>query len=217
MRRQIAPAVLGTALAVVAAASAPDAANTRTTVVVSDLHMGAGRDSTGAWLPSKDFRWSTEFGAFLESIGRSGATDLILNGDTFELLRSAIGPCSYADESLGCSEPDALERLNRVLAAHRTEIEAIGRFARQATNHVVFVPGDQDASLVFQSVARRLVAAVGAPSGRVDVVAAGYWRSADGRVYAEHGQQIGYSASVRGLAEAVRSARWARARRAAVG
>jgi hypothetical protein len=59
---------------------------------------------------------------------------------------------------------------------------------------VVFVPGDQDAALLFPGVSRRLVAALGAPNGRVEVAGSGYWLSADGQVYAEHGHQIGFSA-----------------------
>jgi hypothetical protein len=85
-------------------------------------------------------------------------------------------------------------RLERVLAAHRTEIAAIRDFARTGSNRVVFVPGDSDAALLFPAVQRRLQSAMAAPAGRVDVARTGFWLSRDGRVYAEHGHQIGFSA-----------------------
>jgi hypothetical protein len=193
MRARVTVALFVAIFAAAAARPHPQAASSRTTVVLSDLHMGEGRDPGGAWSPREDFRWAAELAVFLDTVGADGTTDLILNGDTFELLRSAAA-CAYADLSLGCTEADARGRLDRVVAAHRAEMEALARFARHGSNRVVFVPGDEDAGLMFQGVADRLISVVGAASGRVEVATAGYWRSADGRIYAEHGHQIGFSA-----------------------
>jgi hypothetical protein len=167
----------------------------RSVVVLSDLHMGVGRDGAGAYSPFEHFRWSSELGAFLQAVDRQGEgrTDLIFNGDTFELLQSTGKDCTYADADLGCTEGEALARLERVLTAHDAEIKMLGQLARTGANHVVFVPGDHDAALLFPSVGSRVVRALGAPAGRVEVAASGSWRSADGRIYAEHGQQIGLS------------------------
>src|SRR5439155_9199678 len=169
-------------------------AGTRLTVVLSDMHMGAGRSAPGQWYPSEDFRWSAEFARFLEAVGQDGhnAVDLILNGDTFELVNSQLGSCG-ADDRAGCTETAARARLDAVLKAHDADLKALGQFARAGSNHVVLVPGDQDAALLFPGVGRRAVAALAAP-GRVAVAAAGYWLSPDGQVYAEHGHQIGFSA-----------------------
>ena len=46
----------------------------------------------------------------------------------------------------------------------------------------------------FPAVGRRVVAALAAPSGRVEIAASGYWVSPDGKIYAEHGHQIGFNA-----------------------
>ena len=35
----------------------------RSIVVISDLHMGIGRDASGEWHPTEDFRWAAEFAA----------------------------------------------------------------------------------------------------------------------------------------------------------
>jgi UDP-2,3-diacylglucosamine pyrophosphatase LpxH len=171
----------------------PATASSRRTVLVSDLHFGVGRDASGAWDAYEDFRWATEWDAFLRDLAATGrpATDLILNGDTFELWQSLAQDCRYADRDLGCSEAEALGRLQRVLTAHAPELAALGRFAGAGDNRVVIVPGNHDGALLFPRLAQAVVAAVPAPAGRVRVAAEGFWLSADGRIYAEHGHMIG--------------------------
>ena len=194
LARVVAAALLALGAALVAHAGQTPGAPSRLVVVVSDLHMGEGRRTSGEWHPFEDFRWSPEFAAFLEAVDADGgrAVDLVLNGDTFELLQSSAAACrSGAD--LGCSEEESLVRLDRVLAAHKPDIEALGSFAKAGSNRVVLVPGDHDAALLFPRMARRVVDALGAPQGRVAVAASGTWVSSDGRVFAEHGHQVGFS------------------------
>jgi len=165
----------------------------RSIVVVSDMHMGIGRTASGGWHPFEDFRWSSEFAAFLQAVDQEGhsAVDLVLNGDTFELLQSTVDGCNPPETDAGCREAEALARVERVLSAHGPEVDALAQFARAGSNRVVFVPGDHDAALTRPSIARRLVGALRAPSGRVEVATSGSWVSSDGKVYAEHGHQIG--------------------------
>ncbi len=178
-------------LAAAAGAAQPAGDTQRLTAVIADLHMGLGQDAAGAWLASEDFRWADEFERFLEALDAEGggATDLILNGDTFELASSA---CVYDDLELGCTEPEALAELERVLVAHARAIDALAAFARGGSNRVVLVPGDRDAALLFPTVRARAEAALG--SGRAAVAAGGAWVAADGQVYVEHGHQIGWRA-----------------------
>ena len=178
-------------LAAAAGAAQPAGDTQRLTAVIADLHMGLGRDAAGAWLASEDFRWADEFERFLEALDAEGggATDLILNGDTFELASST---CVYDDPELGCTEPEALAELERVLVAHARAIDALAAFARGGSNRVVLVPGDRDAALLFPTVRARAEAALG--SGRAAVAAGGAWVAADGQVYVEHGHQIGWRA-----------------------
>jgi hypothetical protein len=77
-----------------------------------------------------------------------------------------------------------------VIAAHGDELQAIGAFARSGANRVHVVPGDHDAALFFPSVSRRVLAAFGAPAGRIGVVTSGGWLSPEGRVWVEHGHQL---------------------------
>ncbi len=190
---------LSTALiaAVVLAGSAHGQSPSRLVTVIGDLHMGVGRDTSGAWHPFEDFRWDTEFALFLEALDAEGggATDLVLNGDTFELWESIDTDCRYDEASLGCSESEALHRLDGVLAAHAGAVSALERFARSGSNTVVIVPGDHDAALLFPTVAERVTRALNAPDSRVEVATAGFWASHDGQIYAEHGHQIGERAN----------------------
>lgn len=166
-------------------------AGARRIVVVSDLHMGRGRDASGAWHPTEDFRWGDDLRAFLSAVDRDsdGAADLVFNGDTFDLNEAGERPCD-GPPGVGCPEGELLTRLERAMAAHRAEIEAIGAFASAGSNSVTFVPGDADAGLLLPSVGRRLVRAVGGVKGAVTIATQGYWVSRDGLVHAEHGHQL---------------------------
>ena len=177
--------------AAAARAAQPDGGAPRLIAVIADLHMGRGRDAGGAWQADEDFRWADELEGFLRALDAegAGATDLVLNGDTFELASS---DCVGDDPALGCTETEALAELERVLAAHAREVDALAAFARSGSNRVVLVPGDHDAALLFPAVRARAEAALGAP--RAHVPPAGAWVSSDGQVYVEHGQQIGWRA-----------------------
>ena len=167
----------------------------RRVVVVSDLRLGEGRGADGAWSPYEDFRWADDLRGFLVALADEGeATDFVLNGDTFELLQAGDGACAYDDPALGCTEAEALARLDRAIVAHGDELAALAAFAGAGDNRLVLVPGDHDAALLFPAVGRRAVEAFGAAPGRVSVAVDGYWRSADGLIHAEHGHQIEHRA-----------------------
>ena len=186
-----AAAAIALLLAAAAGAAQPAGDTQRLTAVIADLHMGRGRDAAGAWLAGEDFRWADEFERFLEALDAEGggATDLILNGDTFELASS---DCVHDDPELGCTEAEALAALERALAAHGRAIDALAAFSRAGSNRVVLVPGDHDAALLFPAVRARAEEALG--STRAAVAVEGAWVSSDGQVYVEHGHQIGWRA-----------------------
>ena len=163
----------------------------RRVVVMGDLRLGEGRAPDGAWSPYEDFRWAEDLQRFLTALAEEGGpTDLVLNGDTFELLQASDGACAWDDPALGCTEAEALARLERVLTAHGSETAALAAFAAAGDNRLVLVPGDHDAALLFPAVGQRAVEAFAAAPGRVWVAGEGFWRSADGLIHAEHGHQI---------------------------
>lgn len=169
-------------------------ASSRTTIVLSDLHMGTGRDAAGAWHPTEDFRWADELRGFLAAVDREGtsAVDLVLNGDVFDIAAATDRGCEVGPESR-CGERELRAQLERVLAAHRAELDAIGAFANAGSNRVTFVPGDADAALLLPTLAQRVVRAIGARPNRVEVSSKGFWVSRDGRLHAEHGHQLRWS------------------------
>ncbi len=189
---------MGRLLALLAGAmlAAQASSPARTIIVSGDLHMGPGRDAGGSWHAVEDFRWRDEFIRFLDALNTEGLgnSDLVINGDLFELLQSPAIPCAYSDPWLGCTTAQALQRLETVLTQHAEELAAIGRFAAAGSNRVHVVPGDHDAALMIPEVWQRALRAFAAPADRVALAASGNWRSPDGRVHVEHGHQLPLSA-----------------------
>lgn len=185
-------------LALVAAAflAGQAAAPSRPIVVIGDLHMGPGRDAGGSWHAVEDFRWRDEFIRFLDALNTQGGgnTDLVINGDLFELLQSPSIPCTHGEPRLGCTAAQAGERLDAVITAHAEELAAIGKFAASGANRVHLIPGDHDAALLIPEVWQRAVRSFAAPADRIALAAPGSWRSPDGRVHVEHGHQLPLSA-----------------------
>jgi len=176
-----------------AAESSPSDPEDRLIVVISDLHMGIGKDSAEKWYNEEDFRWQKEFELFLKEIDREGkgATDLILNGDTFELWQSITNDCQYEDKNLGCTESEALARMRKVIQAHTPDLKALGRFAESHNNRIILLAGNHDVALQFPEVRNAAIGTITTSKDRVIFNPSGYWLSADQRIYVEHGHQIG--------------------------
>lgn len=170
----------------------------RAVVVISDLHMGAGRDDAGRWRRDEDFRWPAEFAEFLREIDAQhrSAVDLVLNGDTFEI------PSPDLKVRTTSAEAQALAGLDLVLAAHKAEVQALASFAKAGTNRIVLIPGDRDSALRFGKVADRAMRALGG-ADRVTAASSGYWLSPDGKVHAEHGHEIRFRTQDSGALQAL--------------
>jgi UDP-2,3-diacylglucosamine pyrophosphatase LpxH len=164
----------------------------------------------GAWHPMEDFRWQQQFDAFLSNLeGRAKRTgvpiDLIILGDFLELWQTPWPPsdCIYnkqgkaispakakntdVQKDWSCSEADALKRLQRVLGAHTTTLTHLKRFAESGDNRLTIVIGNHDAALIYPRIAAATLAAIGSSPERVRIASEGYWHSADGQIFAEHG------------------------------
>jgi UDP-2,3-diacylglucosamine pyrophosphatase LpxH len=168
-------------------------ATERLTVFISDLHFSVGK-SGGEWQAIEDFRWGTEFAAFIKAIDAEGRgmTDLVFNGDTFELWQSPFPhDCVVGrGKDEGCNEQEALARLEPILAAHSAELSLLKEFAMSKANHVFLVPGNHDAALLYPAIANRILRQIGAPADRVEILSGGFYLSGDKKIYADHGHQI---------------------------
>ncbi|MGZ8911224.1 MAG: metallophosphoesterase [Methylococcaceae bacterium] len=191
--------------------------NNKIMIFISDLHLGVGRDpsdpepdpSKKRWHPTEDFRWHKEFSGFLDRVDSDGNSnvDLILVGDTFELWQSLDITC-YPDDracqqfetprfycnqaGVGCSQDEAKVLINRIIAQHQDFFSAISKFVAKGNNRVTFIPGNHDAALLFPEVWATVQAAFESEArNKIKITTEGYWQSEDGKVYAEHGHQIG--------------------------
>lgn len=175
-------------------APAGAAAGARLLVVVSDHHMGLGRNAAGQWNPKEDFRWTVAWRGFLDRVSKCGgdAVDLVIAGDLLELWQPPDGiACEGASADLGCTPQELTDITRHVVGRHAGDLRALGRFAARGSNRVVVIPGNHDAALVLGEAWQRLRSAIAAPPDRLARADDGLYRWDQGRVLVEHGHQIG--------------------------
>lgn len=125
----------------------------KTIIVVSDLHLGAGLNVNNRRNFLEDFHYDKELIEFIEyhSSGHylDREVELILNGDLFDLL--AVPFVKYFDDEFW-SENAALDKLKMIIDAHIGVIEAFKDFISYPNNRIVYILGNHDAELVFESL-----------------------------------------------------------------
>jgi UDP-2,3-diacylglucosamine pyrophosphatase LpxH len=170
------------------------AASPRHSVFISDLHFGVGKQAGGAWDPTEDFRWPTALEGFLNKITEDGQqrVDLVIVGDFLELWQPPAGiKCDGAGADLGCTIDEMAALVEKVAAEHAADLAILRAFAERGENRLHIIVGNHDSTLRYAAIWNALGAALNAGSGRINLVTEGAWISADGRILAEHGNQIG--------------------------
>jgi UDP-2,3-diacylglucosamine pyrophosphatase LpxH len=162
--------------------------------VISDLHLGRGERIPGEYDPQEDFQWGEDFVLFLDALHRAGGggVTLVIAGDMFELWETMEGESDCRETAdFGCSEDEARKRMEKIVGAHRVELQALGAFASRGANRVVIVPGNHDAALLFPSV-WKLVISASRPSRPLSfqLAAEGRWIAPEANVVVEHGHQF---------------------------
>ncbi|GAB4236860.1 MAG: hypothetical protein Kow00109_10560 [Acidobacteriota bacterium] len=145
-------------------------------LVVSDLHVGAGRDpETGLLSRREDFLFDEEFAAFLAHHAEAPewwdvAWTLVIAGDFLDFLQiSEVGPAAV--RAPRDAEPPRLRRdpvfglkagpresaakLRRAVAGHTVLFRALASFARRY--RLVIVSGNHDAEFIYPEVREELV------------------------------------------------------------
>lgn len=170
--------------------------------VISDHHMGIGRNRDGRWSHGEDFRWPRALGGFLDFLSQRGnhAVDLVIAGDLVELWQPpAEIQCIGESADLGCTEEEMTSLATIVAREHADELALLAEFAARGDNRIHLIPGNHDSTLLLEPVWQKFSVPLGSDSGRVSLVRSGVWASADGQVVVEHGHQIG--ADVNGYKE----------------
>jgi UDP-2,3-diacylglucosamine pyrophosphatase LpxH len=169
-------------------------------IVISDLHLSAGRESEGN--PLDDFACDREFAAFLDEIAAESDLDeaeveLIVNGDAFEMLQvphvedfdpTAVYPGKQYHSS---SEEDSMLKMVIIIEGHRPFFDALGRFIRVGPprRYVTFLKGNHDVNLHWKGVQEKIRQAVGASAGRESLLTFEERRISREGIYVEHGNQ----------------------------
>jgi UDP-2,3-diacylglucosamine pyrophosphatase LpxH len=163
----------------------------RAFVFISDLHMGLGKIGD-QWNPLEDFRWPNALVKFLDRISSDNhdRVTLVIAGDMLELWQHPSVTCAY-DQNHPCSVEQMDTISGMVVAAHQSDLQALGNFANRGENHLSIIPGNHDAALMLPNVWKPVSSALGAKDGKVDLVRSGVWATCEKKVLSEHGHQIG--------------------------
>lgn len=160
--------------------------------MISDLHFGVGKATNGRWNPTEDFRWPKALRGFVDTISTMGNqhTDLVIVGDFLELWQPLIS-CKGKDADTGCTIDEMAALSGLVAAQHKNDLAIFKDFASRGENRLHVIVGNHDSTMRYAKVWEPVGAALGAESGRIELVTSGVWESKDGRIVAEHGHQIG--------------------------
>jgi UDP-2,3-diacylglucosamine pyrophosphatase LpxH len=130
----------------------------KTILVISDIHLGAGAVVNGKRNPLEDFEADQEMVEFLQFYSdkeyHSSEVELIINGDFLDLLAVPFVP--YFDDEFW-SEKASLEKLELILKAHPEVIEALASFVSAKNKKLVYIIGNHDAELIFDSLQERFL------------------------------------------------------------
>lgn len=127
-------------------------------LVISDLHLGAGAYINGSRNLLEDFHSDEELIDFLRYFSTGEYTnkeiELVINGDFLDLL--AVPYVKYFDDEYW-SEPAALEKLELILKGHPEVLEALAEFVRGKNKKIVYIIGNHDGELFFDSLKARFL------------------------------------------------------------
>lgn len=122
-------------------------------LVISDLHLSAGKTIKGKRNLLEDFHYDNELIDFLNyySAGdyENVEVELVINGDFLDFL--AVPYVEFYDDEFW-SETAALAKLRMIMSAHLGVLEALKRFLSKPLKRVVYIIGNHDAEFVFDSL-----------------------------------------------------------------
>jgi UDP-2,3-diacylglucosamine pyrophosphatase LpxH len=172
-------------------------------IVVSDLHLGRGRNpQSGRWHTLEAFFFDDDFARFCQHLcadarARDVPFTLVLAGDVLDLLRIepevAIAPASAAARRYGppLTPARAAALAGHIVRGHPTFFAALGDVL-DSGHEIVFLPGNHDNELQWrpvQEVVRAAVLARARAGGAARLRFAPWFHHEPGRIWIEHGSQ----------------------------
>jgi UDP-2,3-diacylglucosamine pyrophosphatase LpxH len=122
-------------------------------LVISDLHLSAGKMIKGKRNLLEDFHYDNELIDFLKYYANGDYKDvpveLVINGDFLDFL--AVPYVEYYDDEFW-SEKASLAKLKMIMAAHRGVLEALKLFVSHPEKNIIYIIGNHDAEFVFDSL-----------------------------------------------------------------
>ena len=155
------------------------------TIVVSDLHMGAGD-------ASDDFvHQGSPFTKLIDELtdgddGRLGKIELIINGDFLEMAQVNPGAYQLGSAEFWCSEIESTLKLDVILQGHADVFDALKRF-QAAGNRCTLFAGNHDVDLYWQKVQALITAAAGPVNFELEKIWYGRY---DNRLRISHGHMF---------------------------
>jgi UDP-2,3-diacylglucosamine pyrophosphatase LpxH len=175
----------------------------RTVYLISDLHLGPGRDAaTGEWNVLEDFEFDEALSAFLEHISAAHhePVELIIAGDFIDYPQ-ILPDLSLTSPSnvLGTTEEESVERTRVVLGqrpdvanGHPAVFKALRQFMTNG-HSVTIMAGNHDIDLLWPEVWRLIFDAIYPPGAagelRREPFSRTYGAAERGRIYVEHGHE----------------------------
>jgi UDP-2,3-diacylglucosamine pyrophosphatase LpxH len=122
-------------------------------LVISDLHLSAGKTIKGKRNLLEDFHYDNELIDFLNYYSSGDyeniEVELVINGDFLDFL--AVPYVEFFDDEFW-SESAALSKLKMIMDAHQEVLENLKKFVSTPFKKIVYIIGNHDAELVFDSL-----------------------------------------------------------------
>ena len=137
-------------------------------LVISDLHLSAGKMIKGKRNFLEDFHYDNELIDFLKYYCTGDYSnipvELVINGDFLDFL--AVPYVEYFDDEFW-SEKAAMEKLKIIMKAHKGVLDAMKFFLSRPDNRVVYIIGNHDAEFVFESLKKEFIGYFGEDSYKI--------------------------------------------------
>ncbi len=139
-------------------------------LVISDLHLSAGKMIKGKRNLLEDFHYDNELIDFLTYYSSGDyediAVELVINGDFLDFL--AVPYVEFYDDEFW-SEKAGLAKLKMIMSAHKGVMDALKSFLSGKDKRVVYIIGNHDAEFVFDSLKTEFLSYFGDDSFKISL------------------------------------------------